>query len=100
MYVEKGKIRNLLDGFQSPVMNQNHFEDFCYRFYQFSHEILRDIQKNTLILSIFELEKCSFFLKLDRIWILNIFVANNLDEYRVSQKNDIAFPSIYGEILV
>ena len=30
--VEKGKIMNLLDGFQSPFMNQNHLKDFCYRF--------------------------------------------------------------------
>ena len=27
--VEKGKIMNLLDGFQSPIMNQNYFKDFC-----------------------------------------------------------------------
>ena len=30
--VEKGKIMNLLDGFQSPFMNQNHLKYFCYRF--------------------------------------------------------------------
>ena len=30
--VEKGKIMNLLDGFQSPFMNQNRLKYFCYRF--------------------------------------------------------------------
>ena len=30
--VEKGKILNSLDGFQSPFMNQNHLKYFCYRF--------------------------------------------------------------------
>ena len=40
--VEKGKIMNLWNGFQSSVMNQNNFKDFCYRFERFSHEILRE----------------------------------------------------------
>jgi len=30
--VEKGIIMKLLNCFQSPVMNQTHFKDFCYRF--------------------------------------------------------------------
>ena len=29
---EKGKMMNLLDSFQSPVRNQNHFKDFSCRF--------------------------------------------------------------------
>ena len=33
--VEKGKIMNLLDGFQSPVMNINHFKDFITYFSNF-----------------------------------------------------------------
>ena len=28
----KIKIMNLLDGFQSPVMNRNHFKDFLMKF--------------------------------------------------------------------
>ena len=51
----------LLDGFQSLVMNKiiskifvTDFSDFLMKFWE--------ISKNALILSIFELEKCSFFL--------------------------------------
>ena len=38
------------------------FKDLSLAFDRFSIENLRDVSKNTLTLSVFEIEKCSFFL--------------------------------------
>ena len=37
------------------------FKDLCLAFHRFSIENLRDLSKNALTLSVFELERCSFF---------------------------------------
>ena len=50
----------LLDGFQSFVMNKIISKIFATDFSGFLMKFW-EISKNALILSIFELEKCSFF---------------------------------------
>ena len=53
----------LFYGYKQSLCDLESFEDLCLAFDRFSLENLRDLFKDALTLSVFELEKCCFFFK-------------------------------------